>query len=159
MHLGHNNSNTNFRIAGNDIEITDNINDLGILFNKDLRVSAQCSKAAKKANKILGLIYRHFENKSKDIILRLYKSLVRPHLDYCIQVWNPHLMKDINNLERVQKRCTRMIWSLKGVSYQDRLLRLHLTTLSKRRLRADLLETFKIINGFEKLNFYTFFQH
>jgi ribonucleases P/MRP protein subunit RPP40 len=158
MHIGHNNINKNLTIDDNIIDECDNITDLGVLFNKDLKFSSQCIKVAKKANKILGLIYRNFENKNKKIMLSLYKSLVRPHLDYCVQIWNPHLEKDILLLERVQKRATKMIQGLQKISYEDRLNRVNLTSLAKRRLRADLLETFKILKGYEKLNSETFFE-
>ena len=71
------------------------------MFQQDLKVGVQCSEAAKKANKILGCIYRSIKFKTKDIIICLYKSLVRPHLEYCVQAWRPHLVKDIAKLESV----------------------------------------------------------
>ena len=67
-------------------------------------------------------------------MLLLYKSLVRPHLDYCIQVWRPYLQKDIDILEKVQRRATRMVEGFKGLSHEERLKRLHLTTLEKEEL-------------------------
>ena len=70
---------------------------------------------------------------------KLYKSLVRPHLDYCSSVWRPHLQKDINLLENVQKRATRMVEGFKGMDYLSRLKGMRLTTLETRRLRADLI--------------------
>ena len=66
----------------------------------DLKVDKQCSKAANEANKRLGMINRNFKCKAKKVILPLYKSIVRPHLDYCVQVWRPHYRKDIDKLEK-----------------------------------------------------------
>ena len=104
----------------------------------------------KTANRVLGMINRHFQNKSKDIILPLYKSLVRPHLEYCVQAWCPHLRKEVKLIENVQHRATRMITELHGKTYEQRLLALKLTTLETRRLRGDLIEMFKILKGFDK---------
>ena len=77
--------------------------------------------------------------------------MVRPHLDYCSSVRCPHLQKDINLLEKVQKRATRMVEGFRGMDYLSRLKGMMLTTLEARRLRADLIEVFKIVKGFEGL--------
>ncbi len=102
-------------------------------------------------------IFRNITCKAEDIILQLYKSLVRPHLEYCVQAWRPHLQKDIILIEKVQKRATRMIDSFRKVPYEQRLLRLHLTTLETRRLRGDLIEVFKILKGFDDISKSKFF--
>jgi len=104
------------------------------------------------------MIYRTFEYKNKEIILQLYKSLVRPHLDYCIQAWRPYLCKDVEILEKVQRRATRMIWECKGLEYNERLRKLGLTSLETRRIRADLIEVFTIMNGLEGLSEEIFFK-
>jgi hypothetical protein len=96
--------------------------------------------------------------RDKDTILRLYKSLVRPQLEYCIQVWNPYLKQDIEKLEKVQRRATKMIWGYKDLSYEERLKRCGLTTLEKRRNRGDLIEAYKIITGKEALKWERFFE-
>ena len=67
----------------------------------DLKVDKQCSKAANEANKKLGMINRNFKCKAKKVILSLYKSIVRPHLDYCVQAWKPHYRKYTDKLEKV----------------------------------------------------------
>ena len=69
--------------------------DLGIIVSNDLKPSKQCVSAVKKANMTLGMIKRHIVSRDKNTIVRLYKSLVRPELEYCIQAWNPSLIKDI----------------------------------------------------------------
>ena len=90
-------------------------------------------------------------------MLQLYKTLVRPHIEYCVQAWRSHLVKDIAFIENVQHRATRMIPSLRSLSYEQRLAALNLTTLEVRRLRGDLIEVFKIINGFVDLDVCNYF--
>ena len=82
---------------------------------------------------------------------------MRPHLEYCVQAWRPHLQKDINLLERVQHRATKMIVNFTNLPYEERLLRLKLTTLETRRLRGDLIEVFKILKGFDNISYNDFF--
>ena len=130
--------------------------DLGVIIDSDLKVSKQCAKAAATANSVLGMVSRTISSRSRDIIVKLYKSLVRPHLEYCIQAWRPHYQKDIDILERVQRRATRMIEGYKSIPYEERLQLLKLTTLETRRLRGDLIETFKIMRGFSNLNLLVF---
>jgi len=83
--------------------------DLGIIVSDDLKWDKQCTAAVKQANRILGMIKRNFADRSKETILALYKSLVRPYLEYCIPVWNPYLVKDVKLIEGVQRRATKMI--------------------------------------------------
>jgi len=89
--------------------------------------------------------YKHIVH--TDILLRLCKSLVRPHLEYCIS-WSPHYKKDKILIERIQIRFTRMILSIKEFPYEVRLKKLGLWSLEDRRIRADLIEVFKIICWF-----------
>ena len=149
MHLGYNNKNVNYSLGGKNLEKVTEEKDLGVLISDDFKFGNQCSKAAKKGNQILGMIKRTITCKNKKVMLNLYKSLVRPHLEYCIQAWRPHLEKDIGILERVQRRATRMIDECIGKTYQERLNMTNLTTLEERRTRADMLEVYKILNGFE----------
>ena len=96
------------------------------------KASLQCMKVAKKANIVLGMIRRTVVSRDKDVITRLYKALVRPHLEYCVQVWNPHLENDVGVLEGVQRRAIRLIKGLGKLSYEERF---QMTTLEKRRSR------------------------
>ena len=97
-------------------------------------------------------------SKSRNILLNLHKSLVRPHLEYCTVVWSPHYVKDKELLERVQRRFTRMIPELKQLAYADRLDSLKLWTLEERRVRADLVEVDKIVHGLSAIPFSSFFR-
>jgi hypothetical protein len=157
MHFGKNNVKADYSMNGKILEVVNEERDLGVIVQDDLKVSQQCVKVVKTANKVLGMISRTFVCRSKDVILQLYKSLVRPHLEYCIQAWRPHLQKDIKLIESVQKRATKMVDSLKSCSYDERLRKLNLTSLETRRLRGDLIEVFKMFKGFDDVNVHDYF--
>ena len=78
-----------------------------------MKVSEQCGIAASKGNKILGLIRRTIMYKEKQLIIPMYKAIVRPHLENCIQAWRPYRKKNIDKLERLQRRATKMIPELR----------------------------------------------
>ena len=124
--------------------------DLGLTISADMKVSEQCGIAAAKGNQILGLI--NIVYKEKELIIPLYKTIVRPHLDYGIQAWRPYRKKDIHMLERVQRRATKMIPKLRNISYEMRLKECGLTTLETRRLRGGQIDVFKILNGYENID-------
>ena len=88
----------------------------------------------------------------------MYKAIVRPHLEYCIQTWRPYRKKGIDKLERIQRRTTKMIPELRDLSYESHLLQCGLTTLEIRRLRGDQIEVFKIVNGCEHVDRNMFFK-
>ena len=98
-----------------------------------------CCFERKSFNQILGLIRITITYKEKQLIVPLYKAIVRPHLEYCIQASRPYSKKDIDKLERIQ-RATKMIPELRDLSYESHLLQCGLTTLETRRLRRDQIE-------------------
>lgn len=157
MHIGPKNKQVHFKINDQQLVTVDEEKDLGITICDNLKVATQCAEATKKANKILGCIKRTFTSRKKNIILPLYKSLVRPHLEYSVPAWRPFLIKDINLLEGVQRRATKVIKDFKNISYNERLFQLNLTTLETRRIRGDLIEVFKIFHGFTDINPREFF--
>jgi hypothetical protein len=126
--------------------------DLGVMVHSSLKGSRQCHEAVKKANRCLGMIARNIKFKSSDIILPLYRALVRPHLEYGVQFWNPTYKKDVDMIERVQRRATRMITGLRTCPYDERLRVTKLFSLKRRRLRGDLIQVFRIYKGIDKVN-------
>lgn len=157
MHLGRNNSSNTYKINGCELKSGNVEKDLGVVVDKTMKFSEQCNSAVSNANATLGIIKRTISCKNKDIILRLYKALVRPKLEYCIQAWRPYLRKDIDKLEKVQRRATKMIQGYRNYSYPQRLQYTRLTTLEERRDRGDLIEVYKFISGINKVDYKKFF--
>jgi hypothetical protein len=156
MHIGCKNILNDYTMDAVNLKSVERESDLGVIIDKSLKVSHQCTAVVKKANKILGLISRSFEVKNKNNIITLYKSLVRPHLEYCSQVWSPHLRKDVVKIEKVQRRATKLIPSLRNLPYEDRLKKLNLTTLEQRRIRMDMMEIYKILHSIDKLDYHKY---
>ena len=157
LHTGHGNLNVNYKMGDTVLGTTVKEKDLGVTISADMKVSEQCGIAASKGNQILGLIRRNITYKGKKLIIPLYKAIVRPHLEYCIQAWRPYRKKDMDTLERIQRRATKMIPELRDLSYEERLKECGLTTLETRRLRGDQIEVFKILNGYENIDRNMFF--
>ena len=112
--------------------------DLGIIISNDLKPSKHIAKVASKANQRLDMSRRCFSNHSSDVIKPLYQA-VYPIIKYNSPVWNPWLLKDIQELDKLQKRCLKLCST-----------DIDLEPLSRRRDRADLCETWKQLNGRSK---------
>ncbi|CAM4513742.1 unnamed protein product [Caretta caretta] len=147
MHLGINNKNFSYKLGTHQLEVTEEEKDLGVLVDHRMTMSCQCDIAVKKANVILGCIRRGISSRDKEVLVPLYKALVRPHLEYCVQFWSPMFKKDEFKLEQVQRRATEMIRGMENLSYERRLRELGLFSLTKRRLRGDMIALYKYIRG------------
>jgi len=162
MHIGHKLKTEYYMEDDNGskvkIEEVELEKDLGIYIRNDLKVSTQCVNAARKARSVIAMIKRYFRRLDNDDFLLIYKIYIRPHVEYCIQAWSPHLKKDIQCLEKVQRSATRLVPSLRKFTYEERLRRLGLTTLERRRQRGDLIEAYKIMTGKEQVDSDHFFQ-
>ena len=144
---------------GQDISLewVDSIRDLGVIMDGGLRFQEEIASRTKKANAIVGIIRRTFKHLHIDTFVPLFKSLVRPHLEYGAAVWHPHLRRNIDELEKVQRRATKQVPEVRNLPYELRLERLGLPTLEHRRRRGDLIETFKILRGLYDIDHRVFF--
>ena len=133
------------------LKVVDTEKDLGIHIHNSCKPSTQVSSATKKANGILGQIFRGFSYRDSKTFLGLYVQYVRPHLEYAVQAWSPWLMSEIDMVEAVQKRAIRAISGLKG-SYEEKLRSLGLTSLADRRIRGDMIQVYKILHRVDNVD-------
>ena len=154
MHVGKNNPCNKYYLGDTLLPAVTSEKDLGVWHNNSLSWDEQILTCVKKANAITAWICRTIISRSVDVMLPLYKTLVRPHLEYCVHVWSPLPSHGnwglILQLEDVQRSYTRMISGIGTLTYEERLKKLGLTTLLERRARGDLIETFKILSGIAK---------
>jgi len=151
---------SSYSLSGVELERVDYIRDIGINLSSNLKPSNHCAQIAAKAFIRSKLLLKTFYSTSPGVLVRAYKTYVRPLLESCTQVWNPWLVKDIECLEKVQRFFTRTVLRKANVAYrdyQDRLKILDLKTLEYRRLQFDLYMCYKILHNLVKLDATSFF--
>jgi hypothetical protein len=127
------------------------VRNLGLKFSNDLKLSHHVANATKNAYYVLSKIRNTFTYFDSELVKLLYTSLIRPHLEFAIPVWNPYLKKDIDVLERVQHKITKLVPTLRNRQYDTRLERMSLIRHEKRRVRGDLIQFFKCINDIDQI--------
>ena len=153
MHLGSTNPGRNYFMRAPDqltqkpLEKVDCEKDLGVWVSKDMKPSIQSVKAANRGMNVLRTIRKTFLNLTERNFHVLYRTFVQPHLEYCIQAWRPYLKKDIQKLEAVQRRATKMVEGLRNTPYEERLEILGIPQLEDRWNRGDCIEMYKIVTG------------
>ena len=157
MHLGYGNAEHEYELNGTTLAETIIEKDLGILIDNELTFAKHIRNKVSQANRLIGLIRITFESLNDEMFTNLYNTLIRPLLEYCVQAWSPHLQKDILLLENVQRRATKLVGRLRDMPYEDRLKELKLTSLEDRRIRGDMILTYRLINGMEKVDYRKFF--
>ena len=156
MHIGKRNPQTEYYMKiENDkqkIETCIEEKDLGITFDVSLNFDAHITNITKKANQMLGVIRRTFTFMSKGIFSKLYKALVRSHLEYGNVVWSPYLKRQSIQIESVQRRATKLVPVCKEMNYAERLRYLNLYSLKGRRIRGDLIQMYKIFQDLDSID-------
>ena len=152
MHIGHGNPGQDYTMQNTPLAVTEEERDLGVITSSRLKPGAQCLKAAKTAQAVLGQIARAFHFWDRHVFVQLYVTYVRPHLEFAIQAWSPWTVADREVLEQVQKRAIRMVSGLRGRENEDSLAELGLTTLEERRHQADMTMVYKILTHKEDVD-------
>ena len=158
LHIGNRNPGISYHMYDQTLEEVDYEKDLGILIDSQLKFHQHTAAAVKKANQILGIIKRSFALLDEFSLPLLYKSMVRPHLEYGNVIWGPHFKLDQQAVERVQRRATKLVTSISHLNYQQRLKQIKLPSLMYRRRRGDMIQTFKIMNNLVNIGKEIFFK-
>lgn len=130
-----------------ELETTATEKDLGIHIDDKLNFNEHIAKSTARANKQMGLIRRTFKYIDKEIFTNLFKSRVRPILEYGNTVWHPKTKQQRDDIEAVQRRATKLVPGLKDTPYEERLQILNLPSLSFRRERGDVIEVYKYLHN------------
>ena len=130
---------------GREIEGKRHVRDLGIIISEDLKFHAQVDEACRRAHNEINRIRRTFVSRSPKFLGEMYRQFVRPHMEYCIEVWNPKAQGDINKMERVQNKMTRMLNNGNRMTHDQRNSMLGISSHEQRRLRGDLINIYKNI--------------
>ena len=147
LKIGRQKSSVQYNINNVILEETEAEKDLGVIIDNQLSFKSHIASVTAKANKVVGIIRRSFNNLTEDLFVQLFKSLVRPILEYGHSVWNPNLKHLSQEVERVQRRATGLLGSLKNLDYSERLQKLELPSLEHRRKRGDMIDTYKYVHG------------
>ena len=152
LHFGYGNPKFNYTMNGSRISDATSAKDLGVIIDSACTPSEHVQNISKKANGVLSQLNRTMISRNKDVIVNLFKLFVRPILESAATAWCPWERQDVETIEKIQRRATRMVPGIGVMPYERRLELCRLTTLEARRKRGDMIELFKIINGHTQLN-------
>ena len=152
LHFGWKNEKHQYHIGEELLEPTNEEKDLGVTIDQELKFHRHVALATKRANGVLSQIRRTIKYKEKEIIIPLYMALVRPLLEYGNVIWNPRYKEDQKDVEKVQRRATKIVRSISHLEYGDRLRQLNLPSLQHRRRRGDMIQVYKIISGIDRVD-------
>ena len=157
LHIGKDNPNFDYQMEDKDGNSTNLIvvnceKDLGVYVQDNLKFDKHISLTVNRANRLVGLIKRAFSYLDEETLLVLYKTLIRPILDYGNLIWFPTLKKDIRAIENVQRRVTKILPQLSNLCYEEWLKKLSLSTLMYRRNRMDMIQVFKIVQNIDDIS-------
>jgi len=152
MHIGNRNEKNKYYMNDSLLATSEQERDIGVLISRNLKLEAQCKKAAAMANRVLTQILRAFHYRDRKTYLNLYKTYVRPHLEFAVVAWSPWNIADIKTLEKVQARAVKNVSGMGGLQYEDQLKALKLPSLAKRRKEFDMAQLFKIVKGIDNVN-------
>ena len=157
MHIGKKNERFEYNMNGYTLEETNEEKDLGVYIDNALKFHVHTSAAIKKANRILGTIKKSCSTRDSTTISLLYKSMVRPHLEYGNLIWGPFYKGDIKLVEGVQRRATKMVRGLYNTAYEERLQFLKIPSLVYRRRRGDMIQVYKMAKELNRIRIEDFF--
>jgi len=160
MHIGHSLKTTYYMgeaSSRKELNVVQQERDLGVIVTSDLKSSSQCLKSAATARRVIAMVRRTFRNLDIADFRLIYKTYIRPHLEFCIQAWSPHFVKDMEVLENVQRAATNLVAGLQKYSYPIRLQKIGITSLRERRVRGDMIEVHKLLTGKEQVDYKQFF--
>ena len=141
-----------FHLANNTCPHSNLVKDLGLLIDPALKFTNHILDLSKRARQRSSLIFRCFISHDSNILIRAFKTYIRPLLEYSSPVWNPSKISLIENIESVQRSFTKRLPGLSNLSYSSRLSKTKLQSLEHRRLIADLITCFNIVKGFSSIN-------
>ena len=159
MHLGPIHHYGPYYLNGTVIDSTDSYKDLGIILDHQLKFHQHSTEVTVKANWLLGLIRKSFDHLDSEMLTKLFTAFVRPTLEYSNVVWGPFFVLDQRKVEKVQRRATRLLPSLRDKPYEERLETLQLPSLAHRRHRGDMILLYKIINNYFNSDFSTLYTY
>jgi hypothetical protein len=156
--FGKSNIAPNYSIDGNPLVCENEVVDLGVTLSHTGKTSSHCTLKSQKGLQVVGHIFRSFRSRNQKFLLNMFRTYVRPIVDYNSPAWTPHLKKDVMKIERVQRNFTKRIPGMSRYSYTERLRILKLNSLEETRIKSDLIMAFRMLKKQVDLNFNDFFE-